>query len=190
MKILFFNLLILSTSLSYAETSDGEENILQKTYEEVKDLNESGLYRPHFALISGVSDPVDNAYDAAGLLAIEAGYQIRVPYGVGIEIAAQDYENDNGTDLTRTQMFLKGSYNFGGDTPVIKYSYVGVGVGMVAENSDASATYGAIMPNAGFDIPLTVLSEKISLGGNLRYTATASNEADSLGLNGVVKYWF
>ncbi len=52
------------------------------------------------------------------------------------------------------------------------------------------ACRSVFMPNAGFDIALTALSEQISLGANLRYTATASNEADSFGLNGVVKYWF
>ncbi len=189
-KKIIIGTLMLSTSMTYADTMSGDENILEKAYDEVKELNESGLYKPHLAIISGVSDPVDNGYDAGGLLAVEAGYQMMVPYGVGIEVSTQDYDKDNGTDLTRTQMFLKGSYNFGGDTPVIKYSYIGLGLGMVSENSDDTATYGAIMPNAGFDIPLTVLSEQISLGANLRYTATASNEADSFGLNGVVKYWF
>ncbi len=190
MKFLMFSLLFMTTSIAYAESDDGEKNLLKKAYEDVKGLNESGLYKPHVAIFSGVSDPVENDYDAAGLLAVEAGYQIKVPYGVGFEVSAQDFEKDDSTDLTRTQFFLKSSYNLGGETPVIKYSYVGLGLGVVTENSDNTAMYGAIMPNLGFDIPLSSLSEELSLGANLRYTATASNEADNYGLNGVVKYWF
>lgn len=189
-KIILLNLLLVTSTITYADSVKEEKSTLKKAYEDIKDLNENGLYKPHVALMSGVSDPIENGYDAAGLLAVEAGYQVKVPYGVGFEVSAQDFENDDGTDLMRTQFLLKGSYNFSGDTPVIKYSYVGLGLGIVSENSDETASYGAIMPNAGFDIPVSSLSEKLTLGANIRYTATASNEADNYGLNGVVKYWF
>lgn len=189
MKTNLCTLLLLTSTISIVHAEE-EKNLIEKTYQDVKDLNETGLYRPHFALLSGISDPIEHGYETSEFVAIEAGYQLKVPYGVGFEVSTQELQNDDEPDITRTQFFMKSSYNFSGELPVIKYSYIGLGLGLVAENSNNEVTYGAIMPNLGFDIPLERFSEKISFGANLRYTSTASNEADNYGLNGVVKYWF
>ncbi|MDP7319581.1 MAG: hypothetical protein QF441_03190 [Bacteriovoracaceae bacterium] len=182
--------LALSVS-SFAVTEiKAEDNIVKDTVETIKNLNDSGLYRPHFALMGGYSDPVENGYESSELIALEVGYQVLVPYGIGLEISTQEFENDSEADLTQTQFFLKGSYHFAGDIQVIKNSYVGLGVGFVQENSNSDSTYGAIMPNIGFDIPLNETLENLSFGANARYTASASNEVDNFALNGVVKYWF
>lgn len=188
--LLFSALLAMGSTGVYAQENTENNNVLENAIEDIKDLNDTGLYKPHLALMVGASAPVENGYDAAAFTSVEAGYQIAVPYGIGLEIATLEFEGDDKDDLSQVQLFVKGSYHFGGDTPIIKHSYVGLGLGTVYENRSSENFYGAIMPNIGFDHPFKIGEEQISAGVNLRYTATASNEADNYGLNGVVKYWF
>ena len=179
-------LLSLGTSVAVADS----KNVLEEALEDVKELNETGLYRPHFALMGGVNAPVQNDYEAGSMLALDIGYQVRVPYGLGAEISTTTFENDSRSNLTRDQFFIKGSYHFSDDNPLIGHSYASLGLGIVSEDDGDRVSYGAIMPNVGFDFPIEDFDNNLSLGANARYTATASNVADNFGISGVVKYWY
>jgi len=188
--------LIVSTLFSFqvfaqaTENNVAEENVINNALEEVAQLNETGLYKPHLALMGGVSDPIENGYYVSDMMAIELGYQVMVPYGFGFEISTQEFKNDDKPTISQTQFFLKNSYHFAGETPVIKHSYIGLGLGLVYEDERETTVYGAIMPNVGFDIPLEGDYENLSLGANARYTASASNRVDNFNLSGVVKFWY
>lgn len=179
-------LLSLGLTGAYADTN----NVVEDAIEDIKDLNETGLYRPHFALMGGINAPIENDYQAGEMIALDVGYQVKVPYGLGAEISTTTFENDDRSNLTRDQFFVKGSYHFSDDNPLIGHSYAGLGLGIVSESDGDTVSYGAIMPNVGFDFPLEEFDQNLSLGANARYTATASNEADNFGISGVVKYWY
>lgn len=146
--------------------------------------------KPHMGLLAGVVDP--ESYDAAAEYGVDVGYQPYVPFGLGLEVTSSTNSIDNQADMTRTKFMVKGSYNFGGSTPVIRESYVGLGAGPMLESfgSDTDVAVG-FMPYAGFDVPLQKKSQDyMSLGLVARYLTTTSGGPDSFALNGALKYWF
>jgi hypothetical protein len=86
---------------------------------------------------------------------------------------------------------MKGTYNFGGTTPVIKDSFVGVGVGPVIKNDGTDI---AIAPLAGFDIPLKEETNHerdfYSLGLHAKYMFVSSSDPKELSVNAALKYWY
>ena len=167
-----------------------DERDATSTFPAPTKVTSKDMQQRHFALLGGITDPVEHGYRATDSIAFEVGYQPYVPFGLAVEILSEDFKHDDFETLTRNQIMVKGSYHFGGDITLIQHSYLGMGLGTASENQAGSSPYyGAIMPNLGFDIPLGQ-AQLVSLGANLRYTATASNEADSYSLKGVVKYWF
>lgn len=145
--------------------------------------------KPHVGLLAGSAAPEGSGHSSTGAIGVDFGFQPYIPFGVGGEIS---YYKAPGTgtnsDLERTQILAKGSYNFGGQYAVIKHSYVGVGAGTMIENQTALL---ALVPMVGFDIPVTRMeTTEISLGANARYALIEGSTPDALSVNGALKVWY
>jgi hypothetical protein len=171
------------------ETTGGQSS---STFPKPAPVREASFYSPHVGILAGYSAP-EGSYQSNVEYGIDVGFQPYVPFGLGIEVTQANYDADGpGNDLTRTKALAKASYNLGGNIPVIRESYIGVGAGPMLERANGSdVVYMGLMPNLGFDIPLrNTALEKFSLGANARYLITSSNAPDVFSLNGVAKYWF
>lgn len=146
--------------------------------------------RPHIGVIAGVAAP-EGSFHSTAEYGIDAGYQPYVPFGLGAEITHSRTRSSSDELLDRTSLLIKGTYNFGGDTPVIKDSYVGIGVGPILKNDGTDI---AAAPLVGFDIPLKDETNKdrnfFSLGAHAKYVVVSSSDPDGLSVNGVLKYWY
>ncbi len=154
-------------------------------------VEETTEWRPHVGLMLGVNSP-EGSYRAAPEYALDVGYQPYIPFGLGLEIATSRIEQkDDGDALSRTMAWVKGSYHFGGDTVILKDSYVGVGLG-AAMKSDGTDIASA--PLLGFDIPFKNANSQerayFSLGAHAKYMVVSGSDPDALSLNGVMKYWY
>ena len=142
--------------------------------------------RPHVALLVGVAQP-EGSGDTSSELGIDVGYQPYIPYGLSAEFNHSRI-NDGAETNNRDTLWIKGTYNLGGDMMIIKNSYAGVGFGSVFKTNGTSL---AVAPIVGFDIPMNLIEQEIvSLGLSSRYAIVGDNEVDTFSLAGVVKYWF
>ena len=148
------------------------------------------LRKPHIGLNAGVGSP-EGSFNPGGQYSIEYGLQPYIPFGLAIE-GGYAYFTDNAANLSRTSLLLKGSYNFGGDIPVIRYSYIGLATGAAWEDSTLSEGLAIlVVPQIGFDIPIENLVEApLSLGFNGAYTISSRGTPDVFTASGVVKYWY
>lgn len=157
---------------------------------ELRAVTHEELYKPHLGVAAGWSQP-EGSYQSSGVYSIEYGIQPYIPFSYTIKGLFAEYI-DGDTSFNRTSLILEGKYNFGGTIPLIKYSYVGLGLGPAWE--DGSVDDGlalAFYPQVGFDWPLKKwLGEPISLGMNANYLISSRSTADTFNLTGVVKYWY
>lgn len=167
-------------------------NTLTEAMPEVRAIESTEELQPHISLLGGVSTP-EGSYNTGGEYGIDVGFQPIIPFVTAIELSQQRYDGeDNVDDLDRTNILLKGSYHFGGQTMILKDSYIGLAIGALIEDTGPSTdTYGGLMPNLGFDIPtFQVRDDWVTLGANARYLVTSSESPDVFSLNGVVRYLF
>lgn len=144
---------------------------------------------PHIGLMAGVAAP-EGRYGTNGEYGIDIGYQPYIPFGAGLEVSHVELRNSTDNDkLERTNVLLKASYNFGGTTPVIRDSYIGLGLGAVLKQDGTDL---ATAPFFGFDIPLAARAEdaNFSLGANAKYLIVSGSDPDAFSVNGVLKYWY
>jgi len=148
-------------------------------------------YKPHVGLLAGAVMPEDSDADDETNLGLDIGYApgkenftLGLEYGFS-QVGSGDAEEDLHTGL------VKAGYNFGGDTTLIKHSWVALGVGALFTDED---TLAVAAPMIGFDIPVSDMDkEYITLGANARYNFVEEQgdlENDSLTVNGAVKYWY
>lgn len=146
------------------------------------------LWKPTFGLTAGSVDP-EGAYRPAAEYGINFGYQPYAPIGFGVSLSGSKTDNDVGTKLDRTTALITSSYNLGGEIPVIRYSYLGAGIGAVFESDETKSAFAPVI--VGFDIPLKqAAKDYISLGLDAKYLIVNGSNPDVLAMNGVVKYWF
>lgn len=151
--------------------------------------------KAHLGVRAGGANPgsdFDNAFEYG----VEYGFQPYIPYGLIFELSGYNSDNSGaGEDLNRSKLMVKGNYNFGGDIPVIKESYLGAGAGAVMDTVD-STSYGrlGLSLQGGFDVPLTasgtLRSGSYSVGADLRYLFVSNSAPDDFNVSGVMKYWF
>ncbi len=171
---------LLLTSHAYA-VKDGQ-SVLPKQ----RPIEQASELRPHVGLIAGVAQPEGSGVSSAEY-GLDVGYQPYIPYGAGLEYTHSRIDDGFATK-NRDTVMVKASYNFGGTTPVIKDSWVGLGLGTVLK-SDGTSLVAA--PMVGFDIPIQKDEQKfVSLGASSRYSIVNDGEADTFSLSGVVKYWY
>lgn len=148
----------------------------------------------HVGVRVGMVNP-EESYDGAFEYGAEVGFQPYIPFSVGMELTNFSSDNDQAADLERLKLLLKGAYNFGGNTHVIRNSFVGAGLGPVLDTI-GETTRGRLGINllAGFDIPLTdtgsVKPNSVSLGATANYLFVSNSAPDTFGVTGLVKYWF
>lgn len=178
--------ILLFSSLTFAQS---DTSVTERTSDDWR----KNYIKPHMGLLAGFTNP-DQDYDAAAEYGVDVGYQPYVPFGLGAELSSATTELDDGADLMRTKLLIKGSYNFGGTVPVIRDSYLGIGVGPMLETYGSSSEVAAgFLPYAGFDVPLVARGQAhdyLSLGVMARYLATTSGGPDAFSVNGALKYWF
>lgn len=176
---------LLFPSLSFAQEEQTPSSIFPKPTQ----VESESEFRPHLGLIVGGVVPEGN-YRSTANYGVDFGFQPYIPFSFGLEANFAKLENKD-TDETqdRTLILARGAYNFGGDIPVIKDSYLAFGAGTQIIDGDALL---AMSPMLGFDIPLNreKRSEMFSVGASAKYVVIEGSQPDTLQVNGALKYWF
>lgn len=172
-------------AVSFADELDNRTQ--SSTFPKPGEVQSQSDMRPHLGLLIGNVTP-EGDYKNAINYGLDFGFQPYVPFSVGIEANHSKIENDANESHERTLALVKGAYNFGGDIPVIRDSFVGVGVGpMIVDGT----TLLASAPMVGFDIPLSDKRvDLFTLGAAAKYVIVEGSEPDNLQINGAIKYWF
>jgi hypothetical protein len=177
-KLCILALVLVSTS---AFTQTGP------TFPLLKEVHNNEERRIHVGLNLGINNP-EGSRSSTPELGMEVGYQPVIPFGLSLELSTSRFDNDDDEFSRRTTVLGKGTYNFGGDTPVIRYSYLGLGAGPVFLSD---GTELGVAPLLGFDIPLYGETDHTySLGFMAKYLFVTSKDPDSLITSAAVKYWF
>jgi len=187
-KTLLTLAVLTSSVASYAQMTEGEkrnvENKMEGTLPTPRAVEEKDMYRIHMGLTAGVSNP-NGASESSPEYGINVGFQPYVPFGLGAEITTTEMDD---SDIQRTNVLARGTYNFGGDVPVLKSSYVGAVAGPMFIDGDT--TEWSIGPVVGFDIPLQEkASDFLSLGLTAKYLYTTEVQ-DSFSAGLALKYWY
>ncbi len=174
------------STLIFSVSAFSADQAKQSVLPQPRPVAESSEWKPHFGVLLGAALPERSGVGASEV-GIDIGYQPYIPYGLGAEFIHSRID-DTEKVADRNTLWLKGTYNFGGTQPLIKNSYVGLGLGGVFKSDGTSA---AVAPLIGFDIPLKQEDGKtFTLGMNSRYAIVADDEVDTFSLTGVLKYWY
>jgi hypothetical protein len=187
-------LIVLSIPRARAQAQDASGTV-ESPFPEPREAD-SSEWKPHLGVRGGYVNPDDN-FNGSVEYGVEAGFQPYIPVGLGLEFThfRSDSDTAGRPDLERTNLLARGTYNFGGNVPIIRTSYLGAGLGPVFDhdNNDDRTRFGFNLL-AGFDIPLDgemgLGPNSFSLGAVANYLFVSDNGADTFGLNGAVKYWF
>ncbi len=169
----------------------GTDTRTSAEFEQVRTAEGNEL-KPHIGLQLGYAEPGDD-HDAAAQYGIEVGYQPYIPFGLALEVSSFETDRDNQENLRRTTAIAKATYNFGGTAPLVRYSFVGAGMGAAMDSKGEDETNVGFKWLAGFDIPLNrsgvTTRQTFTLGATASYLSVL-NAQDTFALNGQVKYWF
>lgn len=169
-------------SLAVAGVSHAADPAPSSTFPRPHEVTMAEEWRPHVGLLAGVTNP-EGDQGSFGSYGLEIGYQPVIPFGLGLE-----FNSTQNDDFKRMDLLARGTYNLGGTIPVIRYSYVGVGLGPVFLSDGAELVAAPII---GFDIPLRELERSsLSLGLNAKYEFISSSVANVFAMSGVLKYWY
>lgn len=161
------------------------------TFPTPREVLQEGL-NPHVDVTMGLTNP-EGSYNSGAEYGFGFGFQPYIPFGLGMSLNhTSNTSKYQGTrSIERTTVLLRGTYHFGGELPLIKYSHFGFATGPVI-NQDA--TYFGLAPIVGFDIPVQEwIGEYVSyvtIGVEAKYLMVSNNESDGLTINGALKYWF
>ncbi len=169
------------------------EGSSSSTLPQVRNVRAESEFKPHVGLMAGVADLNGSSMTGPALL-LDVGFQPYIPFGLSAQFQYQPGEIEvpgNDVDFNTTNVLMKGSYNFGGGTPVIRHSYIGAKTGLVVYSGDIeSQTKFAIGPTIGADIPVNA-DENFTLGAEGTYLGVLGDASpDQVSLLGAAKYWF
>ncbi len=187
-KTLLTLTLMASSLTAFAQMSESEkrnvESRLEGTLPNPKAVEEKSEYKIHMGLTAGVNSPNGDA-ESSPEFGINVGFQPYIPFGLGAEVITAELGD---SDVQRTSVLARGTYNFGGDIPVLRSSFVGVATGpMFIDGDNVEWSAG---PLAGFDIPLqNKASDFLSLGLQAKYLWTTGTQ-DSFSAGLALKYWY
>ena len=179
---------VLTSSLSaFAQMSQQEKNNarnrMEESLPEPQAVESKDQYRLHMGLTAGVSSPRGDV-DSSPEFGINVGFQPYIPFGLGAEVVTAELADSN---IQRTSVLARGTYNFGGDVPVLRSSYLGVTAGPMFVDGQTELSVG---PLVGFDIPLQNQSSNfLSLGLQAKYLWTTDSQ-DALSAGAALKYWY
>lgn len=179
--------LMLTAVQAFAQTNTTTDNRSMMT--QARPVAEVSEYKPHVGVLFGASHS-EGGGDMSGDVGIDVGYQPYIPFGLGAEYIHSKI--DTGTEYQdRDTLWLKGTYNFAGDSFFFSRTYAGVGVGAVIKSADTSL---AAAPIVGFDLPMGKYLQtdvgQFTVGGHARYAIVNDNEVDALSVAGAVKFWY
>lgn len=172
-----------------AQTDEASDQKVSSTFPKPAPIEDAVGLRPHVGVKVGVANP-EGSYDTAPEFGLDVGFQPYVPFGLGAAVTtSRNTSKTSAHDLERTTILARGTYNFGGTTPVIKNSWLGVAAGPVFRHNGTDL---GVAPILGFDIPMREApGSYLSLGADAKYLAVSgTEEPDAFSVNGVVKYWF
>ncbi|NOT78082.1 MAG: hypothetical protein HOP07_03660 [Bacteriovoracaceae bacterium] len=186
-KILLISTLSISSLTAHAQMSREDKmemrNKMEGTLPEPREIEDKSMYKMHMGLTAGLNNP-NGDIDSAPEFGINVGYQPSIPIGVGAEVVTTELDN---SDVQKTSVLGRGTYNFGGNVPVLRSSYVGVTAGPLFLDSSTKWSAG---PVAGFDIPIQSKSrDYLSLGLTAKYLYTTEIQ-DSFSTGLALKYWY
>ncbi len=165
-----------------------------RTFPRAEKITDPNGYAPSLGIRTGIAG-TEGDYDDSWNWGVDASFQPWIPLGTGVELSGYSTGATGGEPgLTRTTLLGKAMYNFGGMIPVIRYSYVGAGLGPVWDNVNNSSYISAgLAPLLGFDLPVSQMSQDLSrftLGAVGSYLFVNNGRPDVLSVNGTAKYWF
>ncbi len=182
-------LLMMAGQTSFADVNDAVDSTRAAAKEIAQTAKEG---KPSVGLRLGVAEGSGNFTEGFEYGA-EVGTQVWDQVSIVAELSGTTVDRTgNKPSLTRTKLLGKGFYNFAGNIPVIKYSYVGAGLGPVYDNVVNEGKWNlGFSPQAGFDIPLSSeMQSKISLGLNVAMLYVTGGTPNTFSANAVAKYWF
>lgn len=160
-----------------------------ETLPSVRAVANPSQYKPHVGIMAGASNP-EGAFDADTEYGIEVGLQPVIPFSYAIELSHAEYEDTDSPfnpEATRTKLLFRGSYNFGGNIPLLNWSHIDLAAGpMYEDGADDDEIAFGLMPSVGFDIPIG----NFTAGASARYLISSGSLEDTFTVAGVVKYWF
>lgn len=181
-------LVILATCFGFSAIAADDDS----GYSSMKKPNMfTSEYKPHVGLLAGAVMPEDSDADDETNIGLDIGYApMKENFTLGLEYGFSQIGSGSAEEDIHTAL-LKAGYSFGGDTTLIKHSWVALGAGAIIGEDD---TLAVASPMVGFDIPVSSQdTEYITLGANARYNfveEVGDTENDSLTVNGAVKYWY
>lgn len=157
---------------------------------ELRAVQDEELFKPHIGFAAGMSNP-EGSFNAGETFSLEYGLQPYIPFSYTVKASYGDYF-DGDRNFSRMSFLLEGKYNFGGETPIIRHSYIGLGAGPAWESGSIDNGMGFVFyPQIGFDLPLrSVVEAPVSFGLNSSYLVSTSATPDTFNVTGVVKYWY
>jgi len=187
--------MVIGLTLAFSVTAKGQSDETPSAqsssavFPRMEAVRDPAGLRPHVGVKLGVANP-EGSYDTSGEMGLDVGFQPYIPFGVGVAFAMSSNPSEtSATDLERSSILARGTYNLGGSTVVLKDSWLGVAAGPVFRTDGTDL---GIAPVVGFDIPIPADSGSyFSLGADAKYLALVnSDESDSLTVSGALKYWF
>ena len=174
---------VLSGSISAFGQYDSTEGRMEETLPEAK-VEEDTNYKWNIGLISGVNSPEGDVTSSVEY-GVTTNFEPVKHLGLGVDVNTSELDDANQNQRTFVQ--FKTAYVVGGDTPVLKNTYVGVVGGPIFEDNKVHWGYG---PLAGMDFPLSSRShDYMSLGLTAKYLIN-QDTPDSLSAGAAIKYWF
>ncbi len=173
---------LLMSSVAYSQESlEGPGPTLPL----IKKVENKGESRVHIGLNLGINSP-EGSRGSTPELGLDIGYQPLIPFGLGVELSTSRFSGGDDEFHKRTTLLFRGTYNFGGDIPLIKHSYFGAAAGPVFLSDGSEMAFAPVM---GFDVPLDV-ERRFSLGFIAKYLFVTSKDPDSMITSAAFKYWF
>jgi len=186
--------LVALSSFGILSNAQNAESGVSKAITEPRRSESKEEFKPHVGVVAGFNDLSAGLRENAVEYGINTGFQPIIPFGIVFELTHLTAPSDRQDDLERTKLMAYANYNFGGTIPVLRHSYVGVGVGPVFDEVDERWDIEPGMaPVAGFDIPIATdgsTPARYTLGANANYLVVGGSNPDAFALNGQMKYWF
>lgn len=178
-----FSVAILSVMFGAHAQDEWREGKVVGEYPDMKSETATN-YKWNAGIISGVNSPNGEVTSSAEY-GVTTSFEPMGNIAVGLDATSSLLDDKDQNQRTIVQ--LKGAYVVGGDIPVLRTSYLGIGVGPVFVDNKVHWGYS---PLAGFDVPLSNKThDYMSLGVVAKYLFNPDTP-NSLTAGAALKYWF